>query len=178
MPGILRNLPFYDRPTNVQVRGRSIPVKRDQIIVWVSLSEIDLEQLDPNTPRFPAILDTGCNHSFAIRQQHLIEWAGIQPDYLPKLKSTRLHGSVVPQLSANIWLHRNLSGDRDEFSARPPFQLETEQGIAVVPEAEGRGEPRLPLLGLRAIRWNHLHVAIDGHRRLVNIRTRWRLWIS
>lgn len=176
MPSILRSLPFYDRPTSVQVRGRSIPVKRDQIIVWVSLAEIDLERLHADTPRFPAILDTGCNHTFAIRQQHLTDWAGIHPEYLPKLRSTRLYGNVVPQLSANIWLHRNLPGQRDELSTQPPFQLETEQGIAVVPE--GRSEPRLPLLGLRAIRWNHLHVAINGHRRVVNIRTRRRLWGS
>ena len=76
MSAIVRNLPFYDHATAVEFRGRSIPVKHDQIIVWVSLSEMGQRQLDPNAPRLPAVLDTGCNHAFVIRQRHLVEWAG------------------------------------------------------------------------------------------------------
>ena len=58
---ILRDLPYSDRPSTVEVYGRTFAVKRDQIILWISLSEKGLEQPDPRTPRFPAILDTGCN---------------------------------------------------------------------------------------------------------------------
>lgn len=99
MPIIIRDLPFYDRPTSVQVRGRSVVVRRDQIIVWVSLSEIGRRKLDPKTARFPAILDTGCNHSFVLREQHLVEWAGIHPDFLHRFGPMRLYGMAMPQLA-------------------------------------------------------------------------------
>lgn len=176
MPAILRNLPFYDHPTTAQVSGRSIAVKRDQIIVWVSVSETGLSQLDPRTPRFPAILDTGCNHSFVIGERHLMDWAGIPPTFLRQLGPTRLHGKPVPQLAANVWLYPNQPGHRDEFSAQPPFLLETNPGIAVVPASDGEVHPRLPLLGLPALRWNHLQVVLDCDRSLITTRTPRRFW--
>jgi hypothetical protein len=173
---ILRHLPFYDHPTTAQVSGCSIVVKRDQIIVWVSLSEMGSRQLDPRTRSFPAILDTGCNHSFVIGERHLMDWADIQPGFLRRLGPTRLHGKPVPQFAANVWLRPNQPGHRDEFSAQPPFLLETNPGIAVVPATDGEAHPRLPLLGLPTLRWNHLQVLLDGDRSLMTIRTPRRFW--
>lgn len=43
------------------------------------------------------------------------------------------------------------------------------RGIAVYPN--GENYPRLPLLGLRAILSNNLHLAIDGEGKSVNLRT-------
>jgi len=177
LPTIIRNLPFFDRSTTAEVRGRAVPIRQDLIVVWVSISEAGVEQLHPKAPRFPAVLDIGCNHSFVIRERHLVEWAGIHPGYLRRLRPTRIYGSASPQMAANVWLHPNRSGHRDDFSAQPPFLVESEPGIAVVPEAVGHGNPRLPLLGLRALRWNRLHVTIDGNRQRVTIRTRRKLWI-
>ena len=178
MPAVIRNLPFFDRSTTVEVSGRPVPIKHDLIVVWVSISEAGIDQLHPTAPRFPAVLDTGCNHSFVMRERHLIEWGGIHPDYLRRLRSIRIYGSLVPQMAANVWLHPNRAGHRDDFSGQPLFLIESEPGIAVVPKAVGDGNPRLPLLGLRALRWNRLHLAIDGDRRRVNIRTRRRFWLS
>jgi hypothetical protein len=176
MSAILQKLPFYDRPSAVQVRGQSISIHPDQLIVWVSLSEIGLPQLHPETPRMPAVLDTGCTHSFVIREQHLRDWAGIHPQYFPRLKSTRVYGAAAPQLAANLWLHANRPGHSEVDASRPPFRLETQPGIAVVPESVGAGRPRLPLIGLRALRWNRLLLTIDGDRRLVSLRTCRRRW--
>lgn len=177
MPTIIRNLPFFDRSTTAQVRGRSVPIRSDLIVVWVSISEAGVDKLDPRAPRFPAVLDTGCNHSFVMRERHLIEWAGIQPEYLRKLRPVRIYGSAAPQLAANVWLHANRRGFRDEFSGQPTFQIEAEPGIAIVPDSVGAGNPRLPLLGLRALRWNKLRLKIDGDNCRVNIRTRRKLWM-
>ena len=176
MPRIIRDLPFYDRPTSVEVRGRTVSIQRDQIMVWVSLSEIGLSELHPNSPRFPAVLDSGCNHCFVIRQEHLVQWARIRPEYLPRLRPTRVYGRPVPQLAANIWLHPNRPGHRDEFTGQPPVLVEAEPGIAVVPETIGEGKPRLPLLGLRAFRWNNLCLTVHGDHCCVNIYTRRRFW--
>ena len=52
-------------------------VKPFQIVVMVSLSIGDV--LEPGGRRFPAILDTGLNHNFAIRREHLDRWTALRP---------------------------------------------------------------------------------------------------
>jgi hypothetical protein len=177
LTAIIRSLPFFERLATVEVRGHSVPVRQDLVTVWVSILEIGLRELDPRTPRFPAVVDTGCNHSFAIPEQHLVQWAGAHPECLRRLRPTRIYGSLAPQLAANVWRHPNRPGHRDEFSGQPPFPVECEAGIAVVPESAGDGNPRLPLLGLPAFRRNRLYLAVDGNRQRVVIRTRRKFWI-
>lgn len=177
MTRVIQELPYFEQSTSVQVRGRSFPVKREQIVLWISVADQGQEQLDPRVPRIPAVLDTGCNHNFVINQHHLTAWVGIHPDYLPKLASTRVGGQEVPQFGANVWLHRNIPGRRDELTPGPPFQLELTPGIAVFPAPHGEPlQPRLPLLGLRAFQRAGLRITIDCDRRRVNIRNRRRFW--
>ena len=70
MARIIGELPYFDQPTTVEVRGHSLSIKREQIVLWVSVVEQGQAQLDPRTPRIPAILDTGCNHNFIINYQY------------------------------------------------------------------------------------------------------------
>ena len=51
-----------------------------------------------------------------------------------------------------VAVYPNRQGKRDEFAERPPFPLECQNGIAVIPEDDERDEPRLPVFGLRAVR--------------------------
>ncbi len=177
VPRIIRDLPYFDRPTSVHVRGRSYSVKRDQIVLWISLTEQGVRQFDPRLPRFPAILDTGCNYNLQINEQHLTDWAGIQPGYLRKLADMRVAGEPVAHVAANAWLYANAPGRRDDLARQPPFLLEVVPGIAVYPAREGQPlYPRLPLLGLRAFRRAGLHIAIDCRRSHVTIRTSRRFW--
>ena len=123
MPSIIRELPYFDQPTRLQVRGRSFSVKRDQIVLWISVTEKGNAPLDPAAPRFPAILDIGCNYNFLINERHLTLWAGINPSYLRQLVRLRVAGEPVSHLAANAWLHPNVPGKRDELSPQSPFQL-------------------------------------------------------
>ena len=63
-------------------------MKRDQIVVWISITEQGIQQLDPRVPRFPAILDMGCDYDLLINEEHLTAWPGIQPGYLRQLLRT------------------------------------------------------------------------------------------
>src|SRR4051794_1513199 len=105
VPTIVRNLPFFDVPTTAIVQGRTIDVKADQIIVWVSLTEGGRAEPGPGCPRFPAILDTGHNHNVSIREQHLFQWAGLDPRSLTRLGETRIGGDRLPLLEADLWIH-------------------------------------------------------------------------
>ena len=179
---ILDRLPYWTEPAPpVVVRGRSVRVKPHQIIVWVSIGVAGLEW-DPRTPAFPAILDTGNTFTFAIFQNQLIQWAGMQPQLLPRLGTIKEGGKFYPCHEANVWLHSNVPGRRDRVADRKPLRLTLAKGIAVYPNAASPA-PHLPLLGLQALTENDLHLTIDGERRLVSLRTPdWRIkllrWLS
>lgn len=61
---------FRPQRTCVQVRGRSSSVKRNQMVLWIRVAEKGSAPLDPRPPRFPAILDIGCNDNFLINERH------------------------------------------------------------------------------------------------------------
>ena len=175
MTTILRGLPYFDEKTAIVVRNQAKAVKRQQIVVWVSLAESDQEELQRGTPRFPAVLDSGFSHNFGIREEHLMRWAGTQPAYFPRMGDVRVNDVTVPRHDADVWLYRNRSGQRDEWEDGPPFPLAISQGIVVYP-ADTPNAPRLPVLGLRGLKWTGLQLSIDCDHLRVWLRTRRRFW--
>jgi len=177
VPAIIRDLPFSDRETTLDVQGQTVRIFGQQIVVWVSIAEAGRDTFDPGTPRIPAILDTGCNHAFVIQEEQLVKWAGLHPKYLPKLaRPARIHGESLPQFVAKVWLHRNQPNSRDEALDRAAFPLECTPGIVVVPKAKNL-PPRLPLLGNRALRSAQLRLVVDYRRCRVHLETARRFWL-
>jgi len=168
---ILDRLPIARQDNRVFVGAESVRLKEAQIIVWVSLGVMTSAEWNPAMPRFPAILDTGHAHYFAIQHQHLVRWTGLRPEQLGTLGQIRHSGKSFRLQPAKLWLHCN-EPQMASLSSHPQ-QLLLPRGIAVYPD--GENYPRLPLLGLRAITSNELHLTIDGERRWVNLRTpNWR----
>ena len=151
------NVSYSNESTTISFRSEVVQIKAFQIIVWVSVMSDEIDAWDPRTPRFPAILDVGNNHNFAVSGDHLVRWAGIQPVSLVELKHIRERGRRVPLRGGSLWLHT----DRD------PFKLIVENGIAIY-ENDG---PRLPTLGLRALTNSKLQTFIYGNTKQVVIRT-------
>jgi hypothetical protein len=176
VPTVLHNLPFFDEPTTATVLGSPVHIRRDQIILWVSVERTGRAFLPPNAARFPAILDTGNSFNFAMAEHQLAQWTGLHVESFPRLGRIRVSGQEVPLLAANVWIHRNRPGQRDQFLDRPPFCIELDAGIAVYPHGTP-GAPRLPLLGLRALRRASLLLAVDCRKCRVHLRTPRRFWL-
>jgi hypothetical protein len=175
MPAILRNLPFYDDFTTVEVQGRGYRILPRQIIVWVSLGFKGLKSLGAGTPRFPAVLDIGFTDNFLIHQQLLRGFAGLEPEHLRRLdERLRAHERQIPLHAANTWIHPNRPGERDRFRDVAPFLLELHRGIGVPTGTDLY--PRLPLLGARALRGAGLRLFVDYNRCLVDLTTPRRFW--
>jgi hypothetical protein len=151
------HLSYFADKTKVAVKDEFVDVKAFQIIVWVSIAPKVTSDWDPRIPKIPAILDIGNTHNFALTREHLVRWAGIHPDSLPKLRKVRESGRRGLLRSAGLWLHSD--GD--------PFQLIISEGIAIL---DGDW-PRLPILGLRALTKNKLQTFIYGDTKQVIIRT-------
>jgi hypothetical protein len=164
---ILDRLPFSETRSEVWTPDRLATVKPYQIIVTVSLSARQLIEPDLGLPRFPAILDTGNNHNFAISEPHLRSWARITP--AESRHHIRVQGQRIPLINAGLWLFPNEPG-RLTTSGRPPTRLAVPEVIAVYPE-DLPSPARLSILGLRAPVTSELKLIIHGKRRMVTLRT-------
>jgi len=170
---ILDRLPYSHEPVTLAVRGDAVKVKPYQIVVWVSISVEGLPAWDPRTPRFPAILDTGHNHNFAIGRSQLLRWTGLDPRLLAPRGTIRDKGQRLPLHAADLWLFPNRPGFPDVRVDAEPYRLRVEDGIAIYPDASA---PRLPLLGLRALTLSRLRTVIDGDRVQASIGTALPWW--
>jgi hypothetical protein len=165
---ILDRLPF-DEQQSLIAREGAVAVNPFQFVAWASLSPKGIRELGPRTPRFPVFIDTGHNHTFTIREEHL-RFTGLTA--IPRRSQSRITGQPLPTLAANVWLYHNLRRRR-EPSDRPPVVLVLEEGIAVYP-AGVPNPARMPILGLRALARNNLTLVADGRRGLVTLETsRW-----
>jgi hypothetical protein len=176
MTTVLRKLPFFENPTTVLVRSDQLTIKPYQIIIWVSLTHRQQDELEPNTPRLPALVDIGLSYNFAIGEDQLLRWAGLHPRALRLLGHARLSGLPADIRDADVWLHCNQPGQRDRFTVQPPFRLELQRGLAIYPR-NTPNVPRLPLLGLRGLRWTNLQLALDCKACHISLRTPRRFWL-
>jgi hypothetical protein len=142
----------------------TVEVKPYQIIVLVSVTPEDLRELPHDAPRIPVVLDTGHNHNFAIRRAQFERWVQL---VLPRIGQIEVCGSIIPLVTANLWIHPNREGTI-EASEASPLMLELKEGVATYPPIVSN-PARLPTLGLRAIIRNGLKLTIDGEAREVTM---------
>ena len=173
MPKLLDRMPFPDTHATIFVRGESIRLRPNQLILWVSLTLRRVNDPNPLAVPFPVILDTGFTHSLAIQERHLIGWGGLRPDALAALNTIRDRGRRIQLRDVNIWVHPNRRGTREPADDARPHLVTAREGIAVYPTGDF---PRLPLLGLRAITENDLCLTVDGRRREATLRPPYRWW--
>src|SRR5206468_3611181 len=101
-------------------------------------------------------------------EQHLRDWTGTTFDDLTEIGELSIYGRTAPLHDADVWIHPNRAGFRDEFSKGAPFRLELRTGIAISPL---HGTPRLPLLGNLALGRLQLLLTVNYRRRYVSLRT-------
>ena len=178
MTAILRRLPFFEQSSSIFVQGAAARVKAHQIVAWASLTATNVRTPEPGCPRFPVIIDTGNTQRFSIKASHLRHWAGTESRALFRLGTTQHGGTLFPLHAARLWIYRNQPHERDAFMEMAPYLLEMRKGIVVYPDNAPLA-PRLPLLGLRALRENRLHLHLDAERGRVSLRSPdWATWLA
>lgn len=106
MRTILRNLPLPETVKPILVQGELIYRRPFQILVWITLCRKSDTVYDERAPLVPAILDTGFNGDFSIREEQLIAWSRVSPDVFPRVAVRQLSRGMVDIRAANLWLHR------------------------------------------------------------------------
>src|SRR5437870_8443914 len=117
--------------------GQRVLIAPRQIICWVSLTPAGLKTYPRQARPFPAVLDTGFNHGFLMRPQHISMWSGFRltTDDFPVMDHLQVYGAQAPLHEADLWLHSNVPGSRDQLSRRRPVRLQMNLGVAVSPDA-------------------------------------------
>jgi hypothetical protein len=173
MEPILRALPYFEMETSVVFDSTRLTIYAHQIILWVGIAKVGEVTPPADLKFFPAILDTGHNHNFAISPHQLRHWSGIAWQTLPleRGEEKKYQNVPVPHRRANIWVRPNQPGSRDSPDpALPPVLMELDKGIAIYGDKEQVGVkattnlvgPRLPLVGLRAITVNRTKLEVDS----------------
>jgi hypothetical protein len=144
-------------------------------VVWVSVTKAGLSQLPPDAPQLLAVLDNGNNHNLAIKEEHLVDWATLFVQDLPKLavqvRVRSVRGEeLLPVYEADVWLHPFPKG-----SDLLPVNLEIDGGIICYTKSKVQKSktlsagPRLPLLGGLALRSQGLRVLLDYAKLRIRI---------
>lgn len=122
MPVLLDRSPFGEHSSDVNFGSETVLIRADQVIVWVSLTPRRIPEPNPLAVTFPAVIDTGFSHSFAINERQLTEWSGLSLETLGVLVSVRDRGQrislrplifgVTPmrKVSEIVWPKSPLSG--------------------------------------------------------------------
>jgi hypothetical protein len=121
MTKILDRLPVFPERKDEPFGERHVRVKRNQILVWVSVHQMEIRRPEKNTPRIPALLDTGNNFDFSMQERHVREWAGLSLVSLPHLGHVEINDRRVGRYGATIWLYPNVPGTRRADDDRDPF---------------------------------------------------------
>jgi hypothetical protein len=172
---ILDRLPIPLRRASLPLGDKFVTVHRNQILVWVSVHLAGTLEPEGNTPRFPALLDTGNNFGFSLQDRHLREWAGMDPGLLGVLGDVEINQHIVKCLEATVYMYPNIPGRQEVAVDRPPFRLTMGKGIAVYSQDAVAPGPRLPLLGLPAFLDNDLDCWLDPDQRHITVQSRtWR----
>jgi hypothetical protein len=168
-------IPFSDRRDDFTLNGVTAPVRAYYPVVWVSVTRLEVADFPAEAPKFRALVDTGNNVSFNIRDEHLRAWAGLNADDLPLYGSEAnlvyADGSrgAVPRRLAKVWLHPH-----PEDRLTGPWDLQVSRGI-IVYETPTHGQtaaspgPELPLLGAAAFVPTRLKVSVDYDRAALRL---------
>ena len=169
---VLHRFPLSVQPRKVYFREYELSIRPNQLAVWVSLS---MNSEEPGRHVFPALIDTGFGHTFALHAEQLRVWFQLFPEYHSRpIRFNGVDYSRAPTVS--LWLFRRWSHSANEIAMEPPILLST-QGLGIVvnphngePTDELRNPivrrrfPRIPLLGMETLRQNRLRLFVDAWR--------------
>ena len=170
MATILSSLPYSSRPLIVRGQEWRRPSPH-QIFIWVSITQtgIDRKDFPANADAFPALLDTGCSLEFLISEEQLRICAQVQRSVFPYVRDRLVNGNAVPFYEADIWIHCNQPGQRDEFLPDVgPFPLRIRSGVGIYkPSSPASNQP--PLVGLQALNHAKAVLVIDSENRTISL---------
>ncbi len=160
MPFRLTRVPLVGEEHDVAPGGVAITLRVYQPVIWVRLVPW-VGSVHPEAVTFPAVLDTGNNHSFLIPTTLFQSWTRLDPAAFVTKHTVRVHGHVLSCHGLNVEVYRTRNGNPTE---RRAGRLQTDRGVVIVGHALEPFFPRLPVIGVRCLRASRATFTLDGGR--------------
>lgn len=160
MPFLLTRVPLVAADRTVAPAGIPVVLRVNQPVVWVRRVAWDRRPIPKATP-FPAVVDTGNNYSFLIPAPFFRGWTGLQLTDLARHRTVEANGHLVGCYGFNLDLLRIRTGRVTDHVVQ---LLQTDRGVAVIPDALCPLFPRMPVIGVRCLRVNRLTFSVSGDK--------------
>jgi hypothetical protein len=141
--------------------GVPILLRRYQPAVWVKLVQWEKPEQDLGIA-FPAVLDSGNNHSFLIPGSLFQAWMQIELEQLDHFRTVLVNGILLRCYGFNVDLLRLRSGQPTE---RVAGRLQTDRGIAIIPRELEHRFPRMPVIGVRCLIASRVTFSLSGDKK-------------
>ena len=165
MPFRIARVPLVATEHVVSPGGVGVTLRTHQPVVWVRLVPW-VGPPDPGSVAFPAVVDTGNNHTFLIPGPFFRAWTNTDYRTLPTGRQLRVNGLPLQCYHFNLDLLRV----RDERATdRVAGQLQTDQGVVIIPDALVPNFPRMPVLGVRCLTVNRVTFTLNGDRHTFSL---------
>lgn len=166
MPFRLTGLPLPREDRVVAPAGVPITLRVYQPVVWVRLVPW-VGPADPEAVTFPAVVDTGNNHSFLIPASLFRAWVRLDRTVLRTQNRVRVLDVEMLCHGLNVDVYRVRDGNP---TGRVAGRLQTDRGVVIVPESVEHLFPRLPVIGVRCLRASRAVFTVDGGRATYSLR--------
>jgi hypothetical protein len=166
MPFHLARVPLVEKERVVVLDGIEVTLRIYQPVVWVRLVPW-VGATHPEAITFPAVLDTGNNHSFLIPATLFRAWTRLDPASFVTKHTVRVLGHELSCHGLNIEVYR--MGTMSAHDRRVG-RLQTDRGVVVVRESLEAHFPRLPVLGVRCLCASRAIFTVDGGRATYSLR--------
>jgi hypothetical protein len=145
--------------------GVAMLLRGYQPAVWVKLVQWERPQEELGIA-FPAVLDTGNNHSFLIPGSLFQAWMQIEPEQLDHFRTVLVNGVLLRCYGFNVDLLRLRSG---QPTARVAGRLQTDRGIAIIPRELEHRFPRMPVIGVRCLVASRVTFSLNGDKQTFSL---------
>lgn len=160
MPFRLTRVPLVEEEHTVTLGGVAISLRIYQPVIWVRLVPW-VGSPHSEAVTFPAVMDTGNNHSFLIPASLFRAWTRLDPASFVTKHTVRVHGHELPCYGFNIEVYRVRKGNTTQ---RRAGRLQTDRGVMIVGEGLEPHFPRLPVIGVRCLCASRATFMVDGGR--------------
>jgi hypothetical protein len=166
MPFRLTRIPLVPAEQTLTPGGVRITLRLYQPVIWIRLVPW-VGSAHPEAMTFPAVLDTGNNHSFLMPATLFAGWTRLDPSALKTRHTVRANGVELSCHGLNIDVYRMRNGNP---TSRVAGRLQTDRGVVLVPERHEHLFPRLPVIGVRALCASRATFTVDGQRKAFSLR--------
>lgn len=162
----LDRIPLIGADREISLGGVSVMLRLYQPVVWVRL----VPWVGPRHSEavtFPAVIDTGNNHSFLIPASLFEAWVRLDPETLMTRHKVRVNDRELSCHGLNIDVYRMRRGDAiDRIAGR----LQTDRGVVIVKRTVEHQFPRLPVIGVRSLCASRASFALSGDLETFSLR--------